>query len=212
MSRNSASHSTSSGAKETLAGPGRPSLSSGRHTGDRLAAAAVFVLSLVILRSAVSYGMFDDNQPGPGLFPGVIASALLVLSFLWFLTGRGPAGQSSDSTRDRMKDPVPLAASELLTSQQEDGEPDLPPIDASGARTIALVIAWTAVPLLLLERIGFILTITIYVGGMLIFVARARPWIALSASAVVAFVTALGGNAVGIRFPDPLGLLQLVGV
>jgi len=166
----------------------------GRHTADRVAAGVVLVLSLIVLITAVGYGLFEDDQPGAGLYPAIAAAALIVLSLLWFVTGAG---------RSR-----PPGSAE----HEPDPEGEAAPIDRAGARVITLVVAWTAVPLLLMERIGYILTLTIYVGGMLVVVSRARPWVALLGAFAGAVLTAIGGDAIGIRFPDPWNLLRIVGL
>lgn len=166
----------------------------GRHTADRIAAGVVLVLSLIVLTTAVGYGLFEDGQPGAGLYPAIVAAALIVLSLLWLVTGAG-----------RSRPPG-------TTEPQPEPDGEAAPIDRAGAKVIALVVAWTAVPLLLMERIGYILTLTIYVGGMLIVVSRARPWVAVLGAFVGSVLTAIGGDALGIRFPDPWNLLRIVGL
>jgi hypothetical protein len=96
--------------------------------------------------------------------------------------------------------------------EPEEALSDTVTIDRVGARRIAFVVAWTVVPLLLMDRIGYIVTLTIYVAGLLIVIARTRPWVAVLATAVGSVLTAWGAEALGIVLPDPYLLLQRLGL
>lgn len=191
-------------------------LISSRHAADRAAAAILMAVGLLILIEALGYGLFPKGQPGPGLFPAIIAGGLVFLSLLWLLTGSGKAGANHETR-------IPLGVSEADPNEPvaSDGgtaadifehlHEDEPEIDKAGVRTIAFAIFWALVPLTLLDTIGLVLTMTIYVGGMLVIVAKTKYWIALPATAVVSLLTGLGLNALGIVIPDPLNLLSLLG-
>jgi hypothetical protein len=53
---------------------------------------------------------------------------------------------------------------------------------------------------------------TIYIGGLLLFVAKAKAWICLPATAAVTMAAGVGLDALGIILPDPLNVLSLLGV
>lgn len=191
-------------------------LNASRHTADRIAAITLLVIGLLILMEALGYGLFSKGQPGPGLFPAIIAGGLVILSLLWLLLGSGKASIDAEIR-------LPLGLSEAAAPHQvvdgDNAAPDTaehvhedePKIDRAGARIIGFAIFWALVPLTLLDVIGLVPTMTIYVGGMLVVVAKAKYWIALPATAAVSLLTGVGLNALGIVIPDPLNLLSMLG-
>lgn len=187
-------------------------LSASRHTADRTAAVILTVVGLLILNEAIGYGLFPKGQPGPGLFPAIIAGGLVLLSLLWLLTGAGKTGiRSSVGVRESDALHVAETCGSTAAEAIEHLHEDEPEIDKAGARTIAFAIFWALVPLTLLDVIGLVLTMTIYVGGMLVVVAKAKYWIALPATAAISLLTGIGLNALGIVIPDPLNLLSMLG-
>jgi hypothetical protein len=162
---------------------------SSRHTADRIAATIFVILATLLLIQSFRYGLFDANRPGPGLFPGIVSAALLVVSSIWLVRGAGP----------------------------QDAQPDLnfleeEPIDAAGARRIIGVVGWTAIPLLLFESAGYLITMVIYVSGLLTFLGRVRLWVSLPATAAGVLLTAYGADALGIALPDPFHLFERLGL
>lgn len=180
---------------------------SARHTADRIAATILIVVNVLIFNTSVSYGLFQAGQPGPGLFPATIAGGLVALSVLWFVMGARTTGPANDSQASADSDD-----GHLNEAASEDPYEDLTVIDKAGVRIIAFALLWALVPLLLLDRIGFILTTTVYVGGMLVIVGRARAWIAFPITAGASLLTAFAANSAGIHLPDPLNLLAMLGM
>ncbi|MCI2418402.1 tripartite tricarboxylate transporter TctB family protein [Saccharopolyspora sp. K220] len=171
-----------------------------RPIAERIAAGVLLALSVLLLTVSLGYGFFDGNRPGPGMYPAIISGGLLLVSLTWLITGAESQAQQENATP---------------ADDPEDADAPIdeqPPIDSAGFRRIAFVVAWTLVPLLLLETVGYLISLTVYVAGLLIFIARSRIWIALPATAVGVLGTAYGANALGIVLPDPLNIIQLLGL
>lgn len=164
-----------------------------RDLGDRITALILLGISVALLVTSIDYGLFNGTNPGPGLFPAIVAGALVVLSVLWLITGAGAIRR--DGTNPALAD-----------EDDDDAE-----IDAAGWRRIVYVVAMTLVPLLLLEPLGYFVAMTIYLTGLLTINARIKPWIALTVSLLGAGVTLIGADALGVSLPTPLGLLNLIG-
>jgi hypothetical protein len=198
-----------------------------RDRGDRAAAAILLLVSALLLVTSVRYDLFTGNAPGPGLFPAIVASILVALSVLWLVTGAGRKAHQAEVTA---AEPTPavvpvgrvaVPAEGAAAAQRHDDAPGLAldeeiaeedtSIDAAGRRRILFVIAWALVPLMLLERVGYVVTITAYVAGLLVVIARVRPWIAVLGSLVGALLTAVGAEKLGISLPDPWALLRVFG-
>ncbi|MGP4019310.1 tripartite tricarboxylate transporter TctB family protein [Saccharopolyspora sp. 5N708] len=169
-----------------------------RPIAERIAAGVLLALSVLLLTVSLGYGFFDGNRPGPGMYPTIISSGLLVASLAWLC-----AGARAPETRPTEAEPADDADAPI---------DEQPPIDAIGFRRIAFVVAWTLIPLLLLETVGYLISLTGYVAGLLIVIGRSRIWIALPATAIGVLGTAYGANALGIVLPDPLNIIQLLGL
>lgn len=187
-----------------------------RHLWDRVAALLVLALAVHLLVVSARYGFFQGDRPGPGLFPAIMATLLLLASAGWLITGAGhpAAGAGHEASAVKLAEAagvhpgapgVPDVARGLDDPHEEE------PIDGAGVRRIAFVVAWTVVPLLLLEPLGYVLTMTVYLAGLLALLARVRPWVAVAGALAGSAVTGRGADALGIVLPDPLGLLQLLG-
>lgn len=179
------------------------------HAADRVAAIIFLGLAVLLFSVSLGYGLFQGARPGPGLYPALITAALLVVSLVWLITGAGKPGASrvvkvQESGRNQ---PV---AEEMF--DDDDPVDEQVPIDAAGARRIAFVVGWSVLPLLLLDSVGYLLTMTLYVAGLLIVIARVRTWLALPGAALGVLVTAYGADALGIVLPDPLHLVRLLGL
>jgi hypothetical protein len=181
-----------------------------RHLANRLAASAVLVLAVILVVSSVRYGLFQGSRPGPGLFPAIVAGGLVLLSVSWLIMGAGPerAGRADPSVEETLTTPAHLAVSAIAADAVSEEEH----IDRAGVKRILIVVLWTSIPLLLLERLGYVGTMTVYVGGLLIMVARVRVWLAVLGAAIGAALSAYGADALGIALPDPLNLLSTVGL
>jgi hypothetical protein len=187
-----------------------PSALKSRHAADRLAALAMLILAVILVATSFRYGLSQGGRPGPGLFPGIVSVGLLLVSVAWLATGAGP----------EVTPVVPPDLDASDTDRQPSGNsPSLEdvffeeePLDAAGLRRIGLVVLWSTVPVILLDRVGYVPTMVLYIGGLLVFLARIRPWIALPCTIVGVVLTAYGANALGVVLPDPLGVLELLGV
>ncbi|MDR1213474.1 MAG: tripartite tricarboxylate transporter TctB family protein [Propionibacteriaceae bacterium] len=170
-----------------------------RTRGERIAAVGLIVVCGAMFVQALGYGLWQRNQPGPGLFPALVSALMVVLSLLWLITK--PAPRPSDGL---------LGAAVAAEEAAEAAEASR--IERAGRRTIVFTIVWALIPIFALDKIGFVLTTTAYVGGMLIFIARIRWWLVLPITAVVSVLVNLGADRIGIALPDPFRLLWLLGV
>ena len=161
-----------------------------RHTLDRMAAAVLLAFALVVLVTSLGYGLFLDGQPGPGLFPAIVAAALGVVSACWLVTGAGkPSG--TDGPEDDFEDSA---------------------IDRAGMKRIGFVVIWSVGPLLFLDSIGYLPAMVLYVGGLLVFVARVRVWVSLLCTTGGVILSAIGASALGLVLPDPLNIFTMIGL
>lgn len=163
-----------------------------RHTPDRVAAAVLLIFSLVVLVTSLGYGLFLDGQPGPGLFPAIVAAALGVVSVCWLVAG---AGKQTGTTEGL-----------------EDGHIEDSAIDRPGMKRIGFVVLWSVGPVVLLDSIGYLPAMVLYVGGLLVFVARVRVWVSLLCTTVGVIVSAIGASALGLVLPDPLNIFTMIGL
>lgn len=179
-----------------------------RHTVDRLAALAMLGLSAVLVSTSIRYGLFEAGRPGPGLFPGIVSAGLLMVSVAWLLSGAGRDQSPSVPVDVDAPDDHGVRGS---APSLEDTLFEEEPIDSAGLRRIGLVVLWSTLPVFLLDRLGYVPTMILYVGGLLVFLARIRPWIALPGTILGVVLTAYGASYLGIVLPDPLGVLDLLG-
>lgn len=167
---------------------GRLSRHTGAHTADRVAAAVLLGGSTLALVVSVGYGLHSGNQIGPGFFPALVSALLTVLSVIWLVQGN-TAASSPDRTHDASADEV---------------------IDGPGRTRILFVVVWSGVTAAFTERLGIIPVLTVYLAGLLIVVARARPIRSIVLSLAGTLVACYGLQALGIFLPDPFGLLTVL--
>lgn len=191
---------------------------------ERVTALVILLIALGLVHTSVEYGLFMGGAPGPGLFPALTAGALALTSLVWLVTGgvvRDPVEsvgtEAEGDTRRVGADEV--AAMEEVSDLEEatDEETGLAlddtAIDRSGAMLILFCIVWAGVPILLIERLGFIFTVTLYVGGMLLVIAKLPWWKSLLGGLVGAIVVNWLAGLLGILLPrDPFGLARLLGL
>jgi tripartite tricarboxylate transporter TctB family protein len=163
---------------------------------ERICAAILAVLSAVLLVMSLRYGLFNGSQPGPGLFPAIVTALLLVLSILWLITGPGRSAE-----RD----------SQLDSPTAETDTTEKSPKGRVGAGVVVFTVLWSLVPILLLDRIGFFLTMIPYVAVMLIVIARLRWWLVLLLTVVSTFAVTIGADAIGLSLPDPYRIFSHIG-
>lgn len=166
-------------------------LATSRHLGDRLTAAILLAVSVLLAVTSVDYGLFRGTNPGPGLFPLIIASILATLALAWLVRGAGP---------EHAADPA-----EDFGQIAEDRT-----IDGGGYRRILFVVLWTVITVTFIETVGFVVVMTGYVAGLLIFIARCRVWASLLGAFVGSYLIGYGAQSLGIFLPDPFGMLEIV--
>jgi hypothetical protein len=177
---------------------------------DRVAAAILGALSVLLLIVSLGYGLSDGGRPGPGLYPAIVSAGMLAVAVAWLVTG---AGREPEPAAEPVIEGEHVGIpTEVQTTLVEDVLDEQQPIDRAGARRIFFVVAWALVPLFLLDTIGYLLSMTIYIGGLLLMIGRSRAWIALPATALGVLGTAYGADMLGIVLPDPLGIIQLLGL
>lgn len=193
---------------------------------ERITAFVVLSIAVLLLITSIDYGLFLAGAPGPGLFPAIVAGALGLTSLVWFITGGivreepvsatdSPAldGDARRVEAEDLDDIADVSGLEAGTDQDTGLAHDDNAIDAPGARMIAFCIVWAIVPILFIQRLGFILTVTIYVGGMLIVIAKTPWWKSILGSLVGAIILFFLGDLLGIALPqDPLGFFRALGL
>ena len=193
---------------------------------ERITAFVVLSIAVLLLITSVDYGLFLAGAPGPGLFPAIVAGALGLTSVIWFITGgivRDEPVSATDSSAvegearrveaEHLDDMSDVGEFEAGTDQDTGLAHDDTAIDAAGAKLIAFCIVWAIIPILLIQRLGFILTVTIYVGGMLMVIAKTPWWKSILGSLVGAIILFFLGDLLGIALPrDPFGFFRALGL
>lgn len=198
---------------------------------ERITAAVWVVISIVLVWKSIDYGLFVLGAPGPGLFPALTAGALGLTSLVWLVTGGVVREQVPATDSDEVEGRAPRAEAETVTDAEDvsgtEAVADLEEatdqdtgmahddtaIDRDGARLIAFCVAWSLVVILLIRPLGYILTVTLYVGGMLVVIAKVTWWRALVGSLVGAMVTYWLAGLLDIALPrDPWGLFRALGL
>lgn len=198
---------------------------------ERITAAVWVVISIVLVWKSIDYGLFVLGSPGPGLFPALTAGALGLTSLVWLVTGgvvreQVPAtdsdeveGQAHRVEAEMVTDADDVSSLEAVGDLEEGTDQDTgmahddTAIDADGARLIAFCIVWSLVVILLIEPLGYIITVTVYVGGMLVAIARIAVRRALPGALVGGMVTYWLAGLLNIRLPpDPWGIFRAMGL
>lgn len=195
---------------------GHHKLFGGRHTADRITATVLLAVAILLLVTSIRYGLYRGGRPGSGLFPAITAGALAVVALAWLITGAGPTSDGDvldvAQLEKRSQDEDDIRPNEFLAEDPDEWMPEDESIDRAGARRIIYVVAATSIPILLMERIGFILMMTIYVSVLLVVIARVRARVAVVGVLVGSVLAAWGSSAVGIVLPDPFELLSRIGL
>ncbi|MDR3070163.1 MAG: tripartite tricarboxylate transporter TctB family protein [Propionibacteriaceae bacterium] len=212
--------------------------SSRRIMAERIAAALLSAFAALVLFASINLGLFKGTQPGPGLFPLVVSSLLLLLGILWFVFLPGLHGRHAAAPPDSVspaqtgisEQPAELVAhesavfgTELVEAVGEAGgiaeieeavaeqEPgDLPPIDREGSLRIAFILFWSLIPILLMERVGFLLSMIPYVSVMIIVIARRKWWKVVLITAVAVLLVQVGTSFIGLALPDPFRIISTI--
>jgi putative tricarboxylic transport membrane protein len=170
---------------------------------ERCVAALFALLALGAFIMALDLGFYRKTQPGPGLFPALVSALLLVLSVLWFIQG---ARMPPDEAFARAEE-IALEGSGLTAE-------DLAPDEPSQTSVAALVfsVLWALVPILFFTAVGFTVSMTVYVSGMLLFVGKtSRVW-TVPLVFVGTVAVAIGAHALGIYLPEPINYFHWLGL
>jgi hypothetical protein len=157
---------------------------------DSITGACAAAVGAFALWQATGLSMFVKGVPGPGLFPLLVSSVLLLLGLMLFVQGvrqrpRATVGQVPDS---------PDSAPERL-------------IDPADLRRPAVVLVGYAATVPLLTLIGFVPASVVLIGYVLLVVDRRRGWAPLLAVVAIPIATfELFAHALDLRLPvGPLG-------
>jgi len=168
--------------------PLKPGFGANLWTGNLIGAVLILALGAYMIVSAFVFGFGTPSKPGAGLFPALIGGVLLLLGAIWLgqiVTGR---------------------------ARRESDEPFA--LDRGGATKIGITIAVIVGFALVLDLLGYQLTMLIAIAVLLKFIARSRWWVI----AIIAVVFSLGtftlfDFALGVPMPtssipflDQLGL------
>lgn len=96
------------------------------------------------------------NEPGPGVFPLTLSILLCLSGVLWFIQGKGKEEASLDWRGLTQKLVNPLK-----------------------------IIGCTAAFILILDRLGYVVTATIYLFVLFLWVSRYRLWVAMGLAIVL---------------------------
>ncbi len=170
---------------------------------ERCVAALFGLLALGAFVIALELGFYRNTQPGPGLFPALISALLLVLSVLWFIQG---ARMPPDDTFARAEE-IALEGSGLTP---EDLAPEEPAATSVGVLIFSVV--WAVLLILVFTTVGFTVSMTLYVSGMLLFVGKtSRVW-TVPVVFVGTVIVAIGAHALGIYLPEPINYFRWLGL
>jgi hypothetical protein len=170
---------------------------------ERLVAGVLFAISIGIGSLSIALGISHDGQPGPGLFPGIVSVILLVLSVLWFIQG----ARMPDSGAFSRAENFALEGAEAPLEEPSE----LEPTPRSG-RILAFAVLAALVPMILMPIIGFTISMTIYVSGMLLVVGRTHRGWTVPIVLVGTIAVAIGAHAAGIYLPEPINYFRYLGL
>ncbi|MFJ4029552.1 tripartite tricarboxylate transporter TctB family protein [Paenarthrobacter sp. NPDC089989] len=156
-------------------------------TGNLIGACAAAALGIYVIISSSGFGYGTTSKPGAGVFPLAIGFVLVLLSLVWLvqcLAGR-------------------------VSREEEPSDADRP-----GRLKVVLTVAVIIGFALLVNVLGYQLTMLLAMATILTFVARTKWWLTLVLSAGMAFGTFtlfdLGLGVLlpvsGIPFLEQLGL------
>lgn len=153
----------------------RPTLGKNLWTGNLIGACATVLLGLYVIVSGFGFGFGTPSKPGAGVFPVAIGAVLGLLGAIWLiqcLVGR-------------------------VSREEAPADSDRP-----GRIKIILTIAVIVAFGLLVDLLGYQLTMLLIMATLLTFIARTRWWLTVILSAVMAFGTfALFDLALGVLLP-----------
>lgn len=144
------------------------------------AAGSVFVvLGVLVLLETLKFPYFLEGVPGPGFLPLWVSFGIIGTGLV--LTAQGIPRRLAP--RDEIMWP-----------------------DAAGWRRVGLMLGALAVSLLLLEMLGFMVTVTLFMA-VVIFCLGVRSWRMLVSVPLLSAIGLYGIFAVWLRVPLPKGIL-----
>lgn len=152
-----------------------PSMGKNLWTGNLIGACGVALLGLYVIISALGFGFGTPSKPGAGVFPLAIGLVLVILGAIWLiqcLTGR--------------------------VSREDD------PADSDRAGHIKIILTAAVIVgfALLVNILGYQLTMLFVMATLLTFIAKTKWWLTLILSAAMAFGTfALFDLGLGVLLP-----------
>jgi hypothetical protein len=159
---------------------------------QRVVAGTIALLGIAAAVIAAGYGIYEDNQPQPGLYPFVVCIPLVIGSLVWFFTASRPQQESGQSA--------------------DVAEVDEPIEPGAGTRRMLWVLGLSVMAIVLFEPAGFVVTIALYIGGLLTLVGRVRPQWAIPGAIVAAVLTKVLMDTLGLSLPPlPFGI-ELLGL
>lgn len=149
------------------------------NKAETVTGAVVLALGIWILVEAVKFPYFLEGVPGPGFLPLWVSFGIIGTGLV--LTAQG--------IRRR------------LVPQEEIMWPD-----AAGWRRVGLMLGALAVSLLVLEKLGFMVTTTLFMA-VVVFCLGVRSWRMLASVPLLSAIGLYGIFAVWLRVPLPKGIL-----
>lgn len=162
-------------------------MTSNRSAQNVVGAILTIALGTWMLLSSIDFGFGTAAKLGAGVFPALIGGLMVLLGAIWV---------------------VQSLLGRFRTEQAEPGP------DRRGIISIVVTIGVIIGCALLVEVLGYQLTILLAIGTLLKVVARCRWWVTLIIAAVFAFGTfALFAYGLGVALPvSQLPLLQQMGL
>lgn len=186
-------------------------------TGNLAAAAGTLTLGVAVFVAAAGFGFGTAAKPGAGVFPTAIAAVFVILGALWLL----------QCTAGVVAAPVPDGADEDDLGEGHTGGGAGPNTPAgklhhrtrlrwmvSPVFRIVVTIAVIAGFGLLVEILGYQVTMLLAMASLLHLVARSRWFVTIALSAAMAFGTfALFAFGLGVPLPvAAIPFLQEIGL
>jgi putative tricarboxylic transport membrane protein len=153
------------------------------NRAETLVGAAILAIGIWVLVEAIKFPYFLEGVPGPGFLPLWVSFGIIGTGLV--LTAQG--------IRRR------LVPREGITWP-----------NATGWRQVGLMLGALAVSLLLLEKLGFMVTTTLFMA-VVIFCLGMRSWRMLVSVPLLSAIGLYGIFAVWLRVPLPKGILAVFG-
>lgn len=124
---------------------------------NRILAALILAFFSWATVTAYGYGLWRQDQPGPGLVPFIVSLALVALSVLWLIFPGMP--ETDDPPSELEADGDDVAAIESAGEEVDRGK-------------LALILALSIANIVALSFFGYSIAMFAYVAALLIFVSK----------------------------------------